>query len=280
MLERVRLRRRLRALSRELAARHPPPQQAWEGDYGERHGKLLDRAHGSDELDRLFEAGGQLPGGYGAGLDERVVEFPWLYARRPFGRLLDAGSTLNHEHILDRFQPEAGWLCIATLRPEQASYTQRGISYVYCDLRELPFRDAFFDTVICASTLEHVGMDNRRYGDEAPSAGDPDTEQRAALEELMRVVAPGGRVLVTVPYGRAEDHGWFRQYDEASLRRLLDGLDASITVYGYGAGGWQLSSLAAARDAQYKDHSTDKTPAPDRAAAARAVACIRLRTAS
>jgi Methyltransferase domain len=173
MLERVRRRRRRRALARELAAGHPPPERAWEGDYGERHGKLLDWAYRSAELNRLLAAGEPLPDGYGVGLDERVIEFPWLYSHRPFGRLLDAGSTLNHERVIDRFLPETSALSIATLRPEQVSYTERGISYVYCDLRDLPFREAFFDTVICASTIEHVGMDNTRYGDDAPTAGEP-----------------------------------------------------------------------------------------------------------
>ncbi|MEA2454627.1 MAG: hypothetical protein QOI45_889 [Thermoleophilaceae bacterium] len=265
------------ALARRLAAQHRPPERAWEGDYGQRHGELLSWALGSEEFQRLLARGARLPKGYGVGLDERVIEFPWLYSQAPFGRLLDAGSTLNHEHILDRFAPEASWLCITTLRPEEAAHTERGISYVYSDLRELPFRDGFFDTVICASTLEHVGMDNRRYGDDAPAAGDVATEQAAGLAELLRVVTPGGRVLMTLPYGRAEDHGWFRQYDQAALGALLDGLDASITVYAYGPRGWQLGSLAGAGDGRYKDHSSDNTPAPDRAAAARAVACVQLR---
>jgi SAM-dependent methyltransferase len=148
---------------------------------------------------------------------------------------------------------------------------------VYADLRELPFRDGFFDTVICASTLEHVGMDNTMYGGEAASAGNPASEQAAALAELLRGVAPGGRVLVTLPYGRAEDHGWFRQYDEAAVRELLDGLDSTVTVYAYGPEGWRLDSLAGAHDAEYKDHIADKTQSPDRAVAARAVACIQVR---
>jgi hypothetical protein len=39
---------------------------------------------------------------YGVGLDERVVESPWLFSRLPSepGRLLDAGSVLNFEGLL------------------------------------------------------------------------------------------------------------------------------------------------------------------------------------
>ena len=267
---------RHRALGARLWDRRP----LGSADYARRQAKLLASTLGSDDFDRRMAAGEQLPEGYGVAFDERVVEFPWLYARRPFGRLLDAGSTLNHEHVLDRFQPQADWLCIATLQPEETAYTRRGISYVYGDLRELPFRDGCFDTVICASTLEHVGMDNRGYGDEAGRSGDPASEQAAALRELLRVVAPGGRVLITLPYGRAEDFGWFRQYDEAALRELLDGLDSTVTVYAYGADGWRLDSLAGAREAEYKNHLVDRTRSPDRAVAARAVACIELRSAS
>jgi SAM-dependent methyltransferase len=276
VLESFRARRRLSALSKELAALHQPPARAWEGDYGERHGRLLDWALGSADLQALLAGAGGLPHGYGNGLDERVIEYPWLYARRPFGRLLDAGSTLNHDHILRRFHPETSWMCIATLNPEESSYTERGISYVYADLRELPFRDGFFDTVVCASTLEHVGMDNRRYGAQAGVSPDPGAEQVAAFAELLRVTAAGGRVLLTVPYGRLEDHGWFRQYDEETLKQVVGGLDATITVYSYGPGGWRLDSLAGARDATFKDFHADPTPAPDRAAAARAVACVGL----
>jgi SAM-dependent methyltransferase len=257
---------RIRAVAGRLWDRRP----LGPGGYAKRHAKLVEQALASEQLDRLIATGERLPEGYGVGFDERLVEFPWLYSRRPYGRLLDAGSTLNHEQVLDRFQPEAESLCIATLQPEQEAHTRRRISYVYADLRGLPFRDGWFDTVICASTLEHVGMDNRGYGDDAAAASDPAAEQAAALAELLRVTAPGGRLLITVPYGRAEDHGWFRQYDDAAVRELLEGRDSAFTIYAYDAEGWQLASPEDARDASYRDN----------APAARAVACIELRSAS
>lgn len=49
------------------------------------------------------------------------------------------------------------------------------------DANRLPFPDASFDRVICAETLEHL-----------PSDG-------VAIEELARVLRPGGRLAVTVP---------------------------------------------------------------------------------
>jgi hypothetical protein len=122
-------------------------------------------------------------------------------------------------------------------------------------------------------------MDNRLYGASQDAAADPAAEQARALGELLRVTSPGGRVLVTVPYGRSEDHGWFRQYDESALSSMLDGLAATISVYAYGGDGWRVDSLSGAADAQFKDHHADKSPAPDRAAAARAVTCVEIRRA-
>lgn len=53
-------------------------------------------------LDGSFNTDNLKPG-YGFRLDERVIEYPWFFSRLPAGpgRLLDAGSVLNFEYILD-----------------------------------------------------------------------------------------------------------------------------------------------------------------------------------
>lgn len=52
---------------------------------------------------------------------------------------------------------------------------------VRADVLRLPFADGSFDRVIASETLEHIPADS------------------AAMAELNRVLAPGGRVVVTVP---------------------------------------------------------------------------------
>lgn len=250
--------------------------------YEHRQARLLSEVLASPERLAAFENGGRLPEDYGTGFGERVVEYPWLLTRAPHGKVLDAGSTLNHAHMLDAVQPELADLTILTLAPEPHAYPERGISYVFADLRSLPFRDALFDTVVSISTLEHVGMDNSLYTTGVEErAKNPDDELAAALGEIRRVTVPGGRLLITVPYGQPDDLGWLRQFDAAGLDRLValtGGTLAEMTIFRHTAGGWQHSTLGEASGARYHMVDRDRpAAAPDGAVAARAVACLDIR---
>jgi SAM-dependent methyltransferase len=264
-----------------LVERFPPPDRPWTEHYVDVHRRFVSAVLDDGDLVELFATGERLPPGFGVGLDERVVEFPWLFAHTLRGSVLDAGSALNHAHIVERVLPRVDRLHIVTLAPEEVSFVDRGISYVFADLRDLPYRDGTFDTVVSLSTLEHVGMDNTVYGVRAPRAEDPGYETGRALAELRRVLRPDGRLLVTVPYGAPEDHGWFRQFGRSDVERLLadaDPADVALTVYRYAHDGWQISGLDEAAGATYRDFTADPTPVSDLAAAARAVVCVALGT--
>ena len=205
-----------------------------------------------------------LPDGYGATFDERVVELPWVFAQRPAGTVLDAGSALNHEFVLRRLRPRLDDLHIVTLAPERDAFPELGVSYVYADLRELPFSDGVYDTVVSVSTLEHVGMDNTGYGGDAGGSADPGAAARAAVAELRRVLKPGGRLLLTVPFGRAESHGWLRQFDRAALDELVEAARPArveLQVWRNGAAGWQPLDPADAADARYGEHKAEAVAA-------------------
>jgi SAM-dependent methyltransferase len=262
-----------RRLGRRWARRFPPGDGPGTLAYDATHRALIGALLDDVEWRSIFAAGEDLPSGLAAGYDERVVEYPWLFGRGIHGRVLDAGSVLNHRHVLERALPTVDDLTITTLAPEPTAFTSMGVSYLYSDLRELPLRDDWFDDVVCLSTLEHVGMDNSAYGAAAERAADPTTEAVRALRELLRVTKLGGRVHISVPFGRREDHGWFRQFDRADIDALFD--SAAIghreeAIFAHSPKGWLRVTPAEAADASY---NASRGRADDLAVAARAVFC-------
>lgn len=221
----------------------------------------------------------KLPGGFGKRLDERCVEWPWALSRlQDAHRILDAGSALNHPHLLALSVWRDKRLDIFTLAPEAYCAWQKGVSYLYGDLRSTPYRENEFDLIISISTLEHIGMDNSRY-----SGNDKDREHFTGdiftvLEEWKRILRPGGRLLLTVPFGQYEDHGTFQQFDS----RLLDLCAQRFSpqkrqehFFLYTKAGWIKASGQECAHARFArtTFSPNGFTGNDNAAAARAVAC-------
>src|SRR5450432_2197498 len=80
---------------------------------------------------RAVQIGQPIPRAFGIAIDERVVEYSWLFDRLKridgsLGHVLDAGSTLNHDFILDRDPLRKADLTIMTLAPEKRCYWYEG----------------------------------------------------------------------------------------------------------------------------------------------------------
>lgn len=71
-----------------------------------------------------------------------------------------------------------------------------------------------FDLIVSVSTIEHLGLGS--YGDMPME----DADERA-VATLWSMVKPGGRLIATVPVGRATVHPGFRVYDRHRLRRVF-----------------------------------------------------------
>lgn len=219
---------------------------------------------------------------YGYRLDERVVELPWLFSRLPAGPgvLLDAGSALNHSPLLAHPRLAEKTLFISTLAPERKAYWERGISYVYEDLRRTCFREGYFDFIACISTLEHVGLDNTFLYTDDPEKKEADGTSYLDLIDVLRTrLKPGGRLFLTLPYGRRQVRGWFQVFDGT----MIDGIVARFapaevreTMFMYHDDRWSLSNREEAREGTCFDVNVDKTPPLDYCAFSRAVVCLEL----
>ncbi len=254
----------------------------WTPGYHEYKWQQIAQALSDLELCRGFSEKA-LPKGYGKGLDERVVEYPWIFPLLvdSNGPVLDAGSVLNFESIVRHPQVKAPQLTIAGLAVERQNFYAEGVSYQFCDLRDLPFRDGWFSTTLCVSTLEHVGMNNEIYGHEDETT-QPRREGRGshlqAVAELMRVTRPGGTIAITVPVGRYEDHGFFQQFNRPMIDELLAALGRFGTVteryFRYRPDGWISASWRECEDAQSHNPQSGRGRGDDGAAHCRAVGCF------
>lgn len=230
----------------------------------------------------LFTLGKAPPLGYGQRIDERVIEYPWIFSKLPSkpGKVLDAGSALNHDFLLQRNPLKEAQLTIMTLAPEKRCFWNRSISYVYGDLRERYFSDATFDVVVSISTIEHIGLDNTMLytGDKAKRESDSFGFVPAVIE-FRRVIKKGGICLITVPFGRPGIHGWYQVFDQALVDKVIETFGPSeshVDYFGYDARGWKRVDSASLVEAEFFDIHEGKPLAADLAAGARGVACIRL----
>lgn len=123
-----------------------------------------------------------IPDGCGRLLDAGCA---WGYATRQFASRSESAAGID---------PEATGIAIAQERYPEIEFVQ-GV------LEELPFEDSSFDVITCCDTLEHV------------------EDERRSLNELWRVLAPGGALILTTPH-----RGLFSWLDHANYLPAMRGL--------------------------------------------------------
>lgn len=185
--------------------------------------------------------------------DERMVEYSWIllkltgFKHNKGLHLLDVGCVLNQGVISSYISSMIEMVWFMNPAPEPFAYQDR-VAYILSNIgtHKLP-GSLQFDIVTCLSTIEHIGMDTKRYGGPGGEVNlYPDNPQRNAIEALQslyQLVRPGGTIYISVPYGPFEylyDYGGklpiYYTFDQRRLEDFLSYLpsqscDVSIEVY-------------------------------------------------
>jgi len=163
------------------------------------------------------------------GLDlagDRWVEWSFCFARMADG----PGTTLD-------FGADIGFLSLAAAQrghavtaldrePSRLDYEHPAVQHVQADILDRPLAGRRFDQILNCSSVEHVGLSGR-YG-----SGDQPEGDLEAMRVMATMLAPGGRMLLTVPVGR--DAVWpplHRIYGEQRLPRLLEAYTVAEEQY-------------------------------------------------
>jgi hypothetical protein len=153
---------------------------------------------------------------------ERVVEVPiafdFLGRQESKERMLEVGNTLQYyenalsdvvgiryRRIVDKFEVGPGItnIDIMDIDPEET-----------------------YQTIISISTVEHVGQHCSPTGKYGVHKQASDFEAPLkAIAKIYGLLAPGGHALLTVPFGRLTDGGWYIQFSR-------DYLELLVTSYG------------------------------------------------
>lgn len=218
---------------------------------------------------------------FGLGLDERCVEYPWLFCRIPNEEslILDAGSTFNFSFIVNKNIIKNKELTIFTYYPENDCFHYKRISYVFGDLRKMCFKNEYFDIIVSQSTIEHIDMDNSIYGYSGIDFSESKSyEYLKAIKEMYRVLKYKGKILLTFPFGKYENHGFFQQFDREMLDSIYEYLNdkgsIEFTYFKYEKNGWRFADKEELYEVESFNPHTGKGKGNDGAAHSRGIACI------
>lgn len=209
---------------------------------------------------------------YGSGDTERAIEIPWTLAciSESDQRVLDVGYAFAE----DRYLKELVNLNIPELYGVDYVLTEDGYPKIIKKQADLKissgFPAEFFDLILAVSVIEHIGHNNDIYFKEAEFQKDFDGDINA-LRNLTFSLKKGGKVAITVPYGRKVDYGWFVHYDRDFLQRLINSSGCELLkkdLFIYKNGGWFYSTEEELEDIEYKSNE---------APAAAGLACILIR---
>jgi SAM-dependent methyltransferase len=132
-------------------------------------------------------------------MHSRCIEYPFAASQITGAqRLLDVGSVKADSFWIN-------WLENLPLEVHTTDYDEdeggvfKRAKFQQADVRHLPYEDNTFDTILAVSVIEHIGLDSPQVKNEIQPSHEAEGDI-AAVKELLRVLKPNGRLVMTFPY--------------------------------------------------------------------------------
>lgn len=180
------------------------------------------------------------------GMDERLIEYKWIFnhiAKVKSKKILDAGSTLNFDFLLERLDI-SNKIYIQTLFSEIKNYNNLNVSYIYEDLISSIFKENYFDYITCISTLEHIGFDNSFYNYNKLQVDNNKIDEKKYLDvinEFKRILKTNGKLLLTIPFGKKIKYQHLQQFDIFDIEeitKVFDPKNKNLNFFTYKNHNW------------------------------------------
>ncbi len=150
---------------------------------------------------------------------ERAVEIPvalnFLTTLEKKDNILEIGNTLSHyENSLSEY------IGIRPRRIVDKFEVALGIDNV--DFMDIPSEEKY-DVIVSISTVEHIGQgvepSSKAYGEQI-QIRDLEAPLKA-IAKIYDLLSVEGKALITVPFGKLTDYGWFIQFNQEYLDILV-----------------------------------------------------------
>jgi SAM-dependent methyltransferase len=217
-------------------------------------------------------------------VDDKHFEFPFvLEALRRLeaegAAIIDVCDVGGADSVLTPMLAALGYrVTSCDIRPWQIE--RPNLRHVVDDIKQSSLPSASFDVVVAVSSLEHVGLAGR-YGETGAQRGD-----HRAVQEIHRLLRPGGHLVLTVPYGRnrtllyadGKDPRWQfalgRVYGPDQYRELIRGFEIVKQAF---LGPPEVAGIAASPNVRFVECSEAGTHTFEPGARRHAIACALLR---
>lgn len=141
---------------------------------------------------------------------DRFVEYPWVLGYLNLCpkdiNVLDVGCSSSMLPIIIACLGFDAYGIDVRAYPIQAPF-----KFHHKNICENTFPERFFEVITAISTIEHIGISE--YGG--------DYTDFSAINEIHRLLKPGGILLMSVPFGKYEETEFHRIYDRERINDLL-----------------------------------------------------------